>query len=75
VDEVGAKRVNMWREMVYDDLNAQDRKIMEYTLGLNGRKPMSNQEVARKLGKSPGLISQRKKYIQEQLDQEQEMRL
>ncbi len=75
VDEIGSKRKSMWAEMVYDDLLPQDQKVMEYALGLNGRKPLSNTEIARKLGKSPGLISQRKKHIQELLDREEEMRL
>jgi len=75
VNEVGKQRTSMWREMVYDDLTSQDQKIMEMTLGLNGRRPMSNLEIARKLNRSPGLVSQRKGYIQSLLDQEEEMRL
>lgn len=75
VDEVGRRRVGMWREMVYDELSDQDKRIMEHTLGLNGRRPLSNLEVARKIGRSPGLVSQRKAHIQKLLDQEQEMQL
>ncbi len=75
VDEIGSRRRSTWQEMVYGDLSTQDQRIMELTLGLNGRKPLSNMEIARKLGKSPGLISQRKAHIQGLLDQEEEMRL
>jgi len=63
----------MWTELVYDDLAPLDQKILEYSLGLHGRKPLSNQEIARKLGRSPGAISQRKARIQQLLDQEQEL--
>lgn len=75
IDEVGSRRKSMWQELVYDDLSPQDQKIMEWTLGLNNRRVLSNMEIARKLGKSPGLVSQRKKHIQSLLDQEDEMRL
>jgi DNA-directed RNA polymerase specialized sigma subunit len=64
---------DMWVQMVYDDLPPLDQKVMEYTLGLNGRKPLSNQEIAKKLGRSPGAISQRKKRIQEALNAEPEL--
>lgn len=64
---------DMWTELVYDDLPVMDQKIMEYSLGLHGRRPLSNQDIARKLGRSPGAISQRKARIQALLDQEQEL--
>jgi DNA-directed RNA polymerase specialized sigma subunit len=64
---------DMWTQIVYDDLPPMDQKIMELSLGLNGRKPLSNQEIAQKLGRSPGAISQRKKKIQEALNQEPEL--
>lgn len=60
-----------WVELVYQDLAPIDQKILEWSIGLHGRKPLSNQEIARKLGRSPGAISQRKKQIQALLDQEQ----
>ena len=67
----GRQRVSMWRQLVYDDLPAPDQKIMEYAFGMNGRRPLSNQEIAAKMGRSPGLISQRKARIQALLDQEE----
>jgi len=69
----GRKGMPAWHGLVYDDLSTQDRKIMEYAFGLNGRRPMSNLDIAAKLGRSPGLISQRKLFIQQLLDQEQEL--
>ena len=62
-----------WIQLVYDDMPALDQQIMEYTLGLNGRKPLSNQEIAAKLNRSPGAISQRKQRIQAALNQEQDL--
>lgn len=63
----------MWVELVYDDLPPMDQRILELSLGLHGRRPLSNQEIARKLGRSPGAISQRKARIQQLLDKEQEL--
>ena len=62
-----------WIRLVYEDMPPLDQKIMEYSLGMNGRKPLSNLEIAKKLGRSPGAISQRKAKIQQVLDQEQEL--
>jgi DNA-directed RNA polymerase sigma subunit (sigma70/sigma32) len=64
---------DLWLQIVYQDLNPTDQQILEYTLGLNGRPKLSNQELAKKLGRSPGAISQRKIKIQKLLDQEQEL--
>jgi DNA-binding NarL/FixJ family response regulator len=46
---------------------------MEHTLGLHGKKVLSNQEIARKLRLTPGAVSQRKATIQQLLNQEQEL--
>lgn len=60
-----------WLDLVYEDLpNEEDRSIMEWTLGMRGRRKMSNQDIARKLGKSPGHVSQRKALIQALIDRE-----
>lgn len=64
---------DLWLDIVYQDLGTLDKKIMEYTLGLNGQPKLSNQEIAAKLGRSPGAITQRKVRIQQLLDQEQEL--
>lgn len=59
-----------WQQAVYFDLDNVNKKIMEMTLGLDGNKPLSNQQVAVRLKLSPGAISQRKAYIQSLLDQQ-----
>jgi DNA-binding NarL/FixJ family response regulator len=46
---------------------------MEHTLGMNNKKVLSNQEIARKLGLSPGAISQRKARIQQLLDRREDL--
>lgn len=74
VDSLQKERLSWIHEAVYDDLSASDRKIMELTLGMNGRKAMSNQDIARKIGRSPGLVSQRKLHIQKKLDELAELR-
>jgi DNA-directed RNA polymerase specialized sigma subunit len=68
-----SKSHETWVQMVYEDLPVLDQRILEHTLGLHGRPQMSNQALARKLGRSPGAISQRKARIQQLLDQEEEL--
>jgi DNA-directed RNA polymerase specialized sigma subunit len=58
-----------WVELIYDDMDTTNKKIMEWTIGMHGHKKMSNQNIARKLGVSPGAVSQRKAQIQKQLSQ------
>jgi DNA-directed RNA polymerase specialized sigma subunit len=67
------QRFNQWAEVVYHDLSPMDQKIMELALGMHGIKPLSNQEIAKRLNRSPGAITQRKLKIQELLDREGEL--
>lgn len=69
----GQPKKSYWTEIVYDDLDDYHKKIMELAYGLNGRKPKQNQEIAAKLGRSPGAISQAKARIQKMLDEEYEL--
>lgn len=64
---------DMWVRVVHQDLGVLDQQIMEHTLGLNGRPKLSNKELAKRLNRSPGAISQRKIKIQRLLDQEMEL--
>jgi DNA-directed RNA polymerase specialized sigma subunit len=64
---------DLWAEIVYQDLNPIDQKIMELSLGMRGQGKLSNQEIARKLNRSPGAITQRKIKIQQLLDQERDL--
>ena len=58
-----------WQQMVYYDLHPTDQLIMDYTLGLRGAERLENAEIARRLGISPGAVSQRKNKIQMMLDE------
>jgi len=66
---------NLWEKIVYDELSPLDQLIMEMSLGLHGQPALQNHEIAKRLKRSPGLISQRKKIIQDKLDQEAELSL
>lgn len=58
-----------WADIVYLDLDPVDQKIMEHTLGLYGQPVLRNQQLAGKLGLSPGAVSQRKAKIQAKLNE------
>ena len=62
-----------WQSIVYDELDDHHKKVMEYAFGLNGRKPLQNQQIAAKLNRSPGAISQAKARIQAMLDEEHDL--
>lgn len=62
-----------WLELIYAELNPLDQKVFEWSLGWNGQPQMQNQDIARRLRRSPGWVSQRKLLIQRMLDQEQEL--
>lgn len=62
-----------WTDIVYDSLDDHHKKVMEYAFGVHGRRPLQNQEIARKLNRSPGAISQAKARIQKMLDEEYEL--
>ena len=64
---------DVWQQIVYDEAAPIDKKIMEWSLGIGGRKLLSNAEIARRLKRSPGAISQRKQRIQDLLDQEDDL--
>ncbi len=63
-----AQRLSAVHDAVYGDLPPRDQLIFEWTLGYNGKRRLSNQQIAAKLGVSPGLVSQRKAAIQQMLD-------
>lgn len=68
-----APALSPWAEIIYDELDMHHKKVMEYAFGLNGRRPLSNQDIARKLHRSPGAISQAKLRIQKMMDEEGEL--
>lgn len=63
----------VWLQVIYDELGPFDKKIMEWTMGINGHPILSNEQIAMRLKRSPGAISQRKAMIQKMLDEEQEI--
>jgi RNA polymerase sigma factor (sigma-70 family) len=69
---VASKIDSLWLKTVYDELDPYHQSIMEYTLGLNGKPVLSNLEIAKKLNRTPGAISQAKKRIEEKLRQGQQ---
>ena len=67
---VVGRHTDTWAQLIRDELSPIDQHVLDWTLGLNGKPQLSNQEIARKLNRSPGLISQRKGYIQSLLEKE-----
>jgi DNA-directed RNA polymerase specialized sigma subunit len=57
-----------WFNFVYDDLSPVDKLIADMTLGRNGRRKASTQDIARRLNITPGAVSQRAAKIQALLD-------
>lgn len=57
-----------WMNFVYEDLGPTDKLIMDMTLGRNGKRRASNQDIARRLNLTPGAVSQRAAKIQAMLD-------
>lgn len=57
------------QDLVYAGLPPGDQLVMSLALGRHGRQPLSNQEIAAKLRKSPGAVSQQKARIQKLLDE------
>lgn len=67
------ERNNTIMDIVYDELDPYHKKIFELSFGYNGRRPMANQDIAAKMNRSPGAISQAKLRIQQMLDEVQEL--
>jgi DNA-directed RNA polymerase specialized sigma subunit len=63
------RHTDAWLNFVYDDLSPTDKLVMDMTLGRNGRRPASTQEIAQRLRLTPGAISQRAAKIQQMIDQ------
>jgi len=82
VDETGAPFVppstvpgedmpgTVWRELVYHDLGPVDQAIVDYTFGQHGAPVLETREIAKRLGITPGAVSQRKTKIQAMLDEQ-----
>lgn len=67
----GASKVtadDIWAEYVYHDLNPIDKKIMEWKLGIFGKKVRTTSDIARRLGISASAVSQRAAKIAAKLE-------
>ena len=62
------KQTDAWMDFVYGDLSPTDKLIMDMTLGRNGRRQASTQDIARRLNITPGAVSQRAAKIQAMID-------
>lgn len=54
-------------EYVHHDLDPIDQKILEWRTGLYGKEKLENREIAKRLGLSPGAISQRAARIAQKM--------
>jgi DNA-directed RNA polymerase specialized sigma subunit len=62
------KRNQTMVDLLYDDLDPIDQRIVEHSFGMRGRKVLPNNVLAHQLRLSPGAISQRRARIQARLD-------
>jgi hypothetical protein len=62
-----------WTNFVVGGLHPIDQRIAEHVLGLHGQPILQKKDIARKLGLSPGSISQRAARIQQLLDKRDEV--
>lgn len=58
-----------WLNFIYHDLSPADQVIMEFSTGLHDKPRLSTTEIAAKLGVTPGAVSQRKKKIEEMMNE------
>ncbi len=66
---VKASDDDAWNSFVYGSLAPRDQLVMEWSLGLNGKKKLAATDIARKLGVTPAAVSQRRARIQSLLNQ------
>lgn len=64
---IAPDRIGMAADMVYHSLSERDKQIHDFKTGKHGVPAISNQEIAKRLGVSPALISQRTAQIAAQI--------
>ncbi len=64
-----ADKHKAWVDFIYQDLSPTDQLILEHSIGHNKKKKLGTNEIAAKLGISAGAVSQRKKRIEDSLNQ------
>lgn len=65
---VSVDRVGMAEEIIYDSLNPRDKMIYDLKTGKHGKAQLTNQEIAKRLGVTPALVSQRSGNIGMQIN-------
>lgn len=56
-------RLSVAQEAVYDSLSPRDKAIFDWKIGAHGKPMLTNQDIAKRLGVSPALISQRSQQV------------
>ena len=64
---IQSNKLSTTEEAVYDSLTTRDRLIFDWKTGKHGKTMLSNQEIAKRLGVTPALISQRSQQIAMQI--------
>lgn len=67
--------IDILHEFIYSDLHPRDQLIMDYALGRNGHERLPANMIAKRVGVTPGSVSQRLAHIQSRLDAAQDMDL
>lgn len=65
----GQRTRDHWLDVIYQELDPINQKVLEWSLGLYGRPQLRTEQIAAKLGITPGAVSQRKAKIQLMLDE------
>ena len=65
----------LYEEFVYGDLSPRDQLIMDYALGRNDKERLPAGMIARRLGITPGAVSQRLSAIQARLNAVEDMEI
>jgi len=67
--EGSQRHSDAWQRAIYSELSPTDKKVFELSTGFNGNRVLQNQQVAKRLRRSPGWVSQRKLVIQKMMDE------
>jgi DNA-directed RNA polymerase specialized sigma subunit len=67
VNKVDPEKV--WVEYLYYDSDPVDQKILEWKTGYNGKSQLGTNEIAKRLGLSPGAVSQRSARLSKKLSE------